>query len=641
MPMSTSCINPDQFMRCTPSLLHQGPSSTSHGTTDASISRRNRVNWHFAKDDPMFTTIKVVFKHKDTQLYGAILPDELTNEAIKDFESYKEYYAIASGAEPPKTKACVKKKQTGSDKTKTPPTTKGKRLKTLAKAAKPAKKKQTAKTPKAKGLTVLSEVALTEAEQIELATKRILIQTHSSYANSSGTDEGTSNKPGVLDVPTYASDDEQISWKSIDKEDDNEVAMSGDDDDDADNQENDDNDDGQDHEGPDDDNEQTDSDNDGDDFVHPKFSTHDEEDNEEEESDEVTHGANVEGEELDEEETNEEDEVNELYSDVNVNLEGRDTVMTDVPRTIIQTTQVIEDTHVIITLVNPEGQQQSSSVSSGFISNMLNPSPDTAVSSIPNIVDAYLANKMHEVVKTDVQLQSNKLKDEAQAENADFINKLDENIKKIIKDQVKEQVKAQVSKILSKIEKTIYEQLEAEVLTRSSNESKTSHAIAANLSELELKKILIDKMESNKSIYIMLYCANPISELELKKILIDKMESNKSIYRSDEQKNLYKALVDAYESDKLILDTYGDNVLFKRCQDDDDKDEESFALCRIKTRGSAYSTSLMRSSNKLISKEPAHLEFETRVTEDQPDEETSQLPDWFQKTAKPLTPDRD
>ncbi|GJT37756.1 hypothetical protein Tco_0937621 [Tanacetum coccineum] len=52
------------------------------------------------------------------------------------------------------------------------------------------------------------------------------------------------------------------------------------------------------------------------------------------------------------------------------------------------------------------------------------------------------------------------------------------------------------------------------------------------------------------------------------------MESNKTIHRSDEQKNLYKALVDAYESDKLILDTYGDTVSFKRCQDDEDKDEE-------------------------------------------------------------------
>ncbi|GKB35998.1 hypothetical protein Tco_0880940 [Tanacetum coccineum] len=56
-------------------------------TKDSSIPRRNRVNWHFARDDPMFTMIKVISRHEDTQLYGAILPNELTNEAIKDFES--------------------------------------------------------------------------------------------------------------------------------------------------------------------------------------------------------------------------------------------------------------------------------------------------------------------------------------------------------------------------------------------------------------------------------------------------------------------------------------------------------------------------------------------------------------------------
>ncbi|GKA22495.1 hypothetical protein Tco_0708457 [Tanacetum coccineum] len=99
-------------------------------TKDSSIPRRNMVNWYFSRDDPMFTTIKVVSRHEDTPLYSAILPDELTNEAIKDSESYQEYYAIASGAEPPKTKTSVKKKQTGSNKTKTPPTAKGKRLKT-------------------------------------------------------------------------------------------------------------------------------------------------------------------------------------------------------------------------------------------------------------------------------------------------------------------------------------------------------------------------------------------------------------------------------------------------------------------------------------------------------------------------------
>ncbi|GJV32556.1 hypothetical protein Tco_1392956 [Tanacetum coccineum] len=110
-------------------------------TKDQSIPRQNNVNWHYARDDHMFTTIKVVSRHEDTQLYGAILPNELTNEDIRNSKSYKEYYAIASSTEPPKTKARVKKKQVGPDKTKTLPTTKGKRLKSSAKAAKPAKKK--------------------------------------------------------------------------------------------------------------------------------------------------------------------------------------------------------------------------------------------------------------------------------------------------------------------------------------------------------------------------------------------------------------------------------------------------------------------------------------------------------------------
>ncbi|GKE88379.1 retrovirus-related pol polyprotein from transposon TNT 1-94 [Tanacetum coccineum] len=169
-----------------------------------------------------------------------------------------------SGAEPPKIKARVKKKQVGSDKSKTPPTDKGKRLKTSAKAAKTAKKKQPAKTSKAKGLTVLYEVALTEAEQMKLATKRSLIKTYSSHASGSGADEGTGGKPWVRDVPTYGSDDERISWKSSEEEDDDEVGKN---DDDADNQDDDDNDDddGEDNDNQDDDNEQTDSDNNGDD----------------------------------------------------------------------------------------------------------------------------------------------------------------------------------------------------------------------------------------------------------------------------------------------------------------------------------------------------------------------------------------
>ncbi|GJW94942.1 hypothetical protein Tco_0174614 [Tanacetum coccineum] len=113
---------------------------------------------------------------------------------------------------------------------------------------------------------------------------------------------------------------------------------------------------------------------------------------------------------------------------------------------------------------------------------------------------------------------------------------------------IKEQVKKEVSKITPKIEKLVIDQLESEVLVRSSKEANTSHAVAANLSELELKKILIDKMEANNS-----------------------------INRSDIQRQLYKALVDAYEADKILLDTYGDTVTIKRPRDGADDDQEPSA----------------------------------------------------------------
>nr|GFB35962.1 hypothetical protein [Tanacetum cinerariifolium] len=103
-----------------------------------------------------------------------------------------------------------------------------------------------------------------------------------------------------------------------------------------------------------------------------------------------------------------------------------------------------------------------------------------------------------------------------------------------VSEAVKSQVKEQVSRILPRIEESVNATLEAEVLTRSSHSSRTSYVVAADLTEIELKKILIEKMEGNKS-----------------------------IQRSDEQRNLYKALVDAYEADKTILESYGESAVFE------------------------------------------------------------------------------
>nr|GEX88921.1 hypothetical protein [Tanacetum cinerariifolium] len=74
-------------------------------------------------------------------------------DSLRNSAAYKEYYAIASGAAPPKTKASMRKTQHSFDTTMPPPTAAGTRLSTLAKG------KQLAKSSKAKGLSVLSKVA--------------------------------------------------------------------------------------------------------------------------------------------------------------------------------------------------------------------------------------------------------------------------------------------------------------------------------------------------------------------------------------------------------------------------------------------------------------------------------------------------
>nr|GEZ87899.1 hypothetical protein [Tanacetum cinerariifolium] len=152
-------------------------------------------------------------RHQNTQQFGAMLPIKLTNTDIRNSNAYKEYYAVVTRATPPKTKASVWKTKSSSDTTVTPPPTPaaGPRLSTSAKG------KQPATTSKAKSLTALSKVAMTEAQQLKLATKRSRQQTHISQASDSGTDKGTGTIPGVPDVPTNESD-EEISWKSSDEE---------------------------------------------------------------------------------------------------------------------------------------------------------------------------------------------------------------------------------------------------------------------------------------------------------------------------------------------------------------------------------------------------------------------------------------
>nr|GEZ69481.1 hypothetical protein [Tanacetum cinerariifolium] len=140
--------------------------------------------------------------------------------------------------------------------------------------------------------------------------------------------------------------------------------------------------------------------------------------------------------------------------------------------------------------------------------------------------------------------------------------------------------------------------------------------------------------------------------------------------------NLYKALVDAYESDKIILDTYGETVTLKRRQDDDaDKDEEpsagpdwgskrrregkepesASAPTETATRSAGRSTQGSRSrqastSESALAEEPmqttsqmekpSHLEFDIG-SDDQPIVQSSQHLEWFSQQQKLPSLDRD
>nr|GFC04684.1 hypothetical protein [Tanacetum cinerariifolium] len=248
-----------------------------------------------------------------------------------------------------------------------------------------------------------------------------------------------------------------------------------------------------------------------------------------------------------EERIQEEEEADELYRDVNINQEG---AYNDVGVESIFTAA----SSLIVSLQTPTPIMTPSTIATITTSSEAPIPPPTIPSiilkNLPTFNSAFRFDERLRSLETSFfeYRQTNLFVDAVSAipENDEFLRNIDENMKKIIKGQVKNQVKEQVSCILPRIEEFVNATLEAEVLTRSSYSSRTSYAFAADLSEMELKKILIEKIEGNKS-----------------------------IQRSDEQRNLYKALVETYDADKAILDTYGDSTILKRRREDDDQEGPS------------------------------------------------------------------
>ncbi|GJX15920.1 hypothetical protein Tco_0216752 [Tanacetum coccineum] len=342
---------------------------------------------------------------------------------------------------------------------------------------------------------------------------------------TSGTDEGTGTKPGVLDVPTYDSESENESWG--DNEDDNN-------DDIDDDSKGDDHKAGSDDDGNSnaDDNERTDSD---DDDENPSFTLKD--------YDEEEHDDEYESDDDNENVFEEEDD--DLYKDVDVRLLGAeqeqerkgDEEMTDADQNVSQEKsyeQVVEDAHVTLTSSQKtESSKQSSSVSSDFASKFL------ILENVPPTVDEVASMMNVKIRQEESSTQAPSLftvpvtaipetatahaTTLSQLKEADHSAQLLESIKSqlltimddllsirigyatrtALESYTKEfEKKAQEERKLYidfvKKLSTITKSLENVMLAKSSSQPQSTYEAATSLIEFELKKILIDKLEKSK-----------------------------------------------------------------------------------------------------------------------------------------------
>ncbi|GJW27444.1 hypothetical protein Tco_0044319 [Tanacetum coccineum] len=176
-----------------------------------------------------------------------------------------------------------------------------------------------------------------------------------------------------------------------------------------------------------------------------------------------------------------------------------------------------------------------------------------AISFIPAIVDHYINNKLGEAIHKAIQSHNAECREEAQVEKHEYIDLVDSSVRTIIREEVKTQLPQILPKVVLDfatpiIERNVTDSLEADVLAKYSSQPKFTYEAAASLSEYELTKILLDKIEESKS-----------------------------HLRADYKRELYDALVKSYNTDKDLFETYGEVFMLKRGRDEKDKDQDPSA----------------------------------------------------------------
>ncbi|GKE66330.1 hypothetical protein Tco_1520491, partial [Tanacetum coccineum] len=165
----------------------------------------------------------------------------------------------------------------------------------------------------------------------------------------------------------------------------------------------------------------------------------------------------------------------------------------------------------------------------------------------------HLSTRIGFSTQTALQSYTTEFEKKAQAEKEKYIDIIEKSVKEIIKDEVKSQLPQILPKEISDfatsvIQRTINESLKNVVLAKSSSQPQLTYKAAASLTEFELKKILLDKLEKGK------------------------------LYRAAKQhRDLYDVLVKSYQLDKDLFDSYGKTYSLKRSYEDKDKDEDPLA----------------------------------------------------------------
>ncbi|GKC56524.1 hypothetical protein Tco_1084122, partial [Tanacetum coccineum] len=126
------------------------------------------------------------------------------------------------------------------------------------------------------------------------------------------------------------------------------------------------------------------------------------------------------------------------------------------------------------------------------------------MSQIPAMVDAQISTRLEDSIKKSFRSYTTEFEKKAKDERKRYIDLVKKSVKEITKDEVKSSLPQILPKEISNfatlvIQRTIHESLENVVLDKSSSQLQSTYEAAASLTEFELKKILLDKLEKSKS----------------------------------------------------------------------------------------------------------------------------------------------